>query len=74
MVELEDHLAENLKKEKSAKKKNTGNSKAMNGLRQKLKKLAKQYADFITAYKQVNFIFSFLKTLSYTFHRIPKNS
>jgi translation initiation factor 3 subunit C len=52
MVELEDHLAENLKKEKSAKKKNTGNSKAMNGLRQKLKKLAKQYADFITAYKQ----------------------
>ncbi|CAO3675825.1 unnamed protein product [Rhizopus stolonifer] len=52
MVELDDHLIEALQKEKTEKKKNTGKSKAMNNLKQKLKKLAKQYADFIAAYKQ----------------------
>ncbi|KAI8382308.1 eukaryotic translation initiation factor 3 subunit 8 N-terminus-domain-containing protein [Blakeslea trispora] len=52
MVELEDRLTESLQKEKSTKKKNTGNSKAMNNLKQKLKKLFKQYDEHITAYRK----------------------
>ncbi|KAG1180489.1 hypothetical protein G6F70_002222 [Rhizopus microsporus] len=51
MVELEDSLAENLKKDKG-KKKSTGNTKAMNNLRQKLKKLSKQYGEYVTAYRE----------------------
>ena len=53
MVELEDRLTESLQKEKTTKKKNTGNSKAMNNLKQKLKKLSKQYDEQITAYRKV---------------------
>lgn len=56
MVELDDHVTENLAKEKSTKKKNN-NSKAMNNLKTKLKKLSKQFEDSITAYKKV-FIFN----------------
>ncbi|KAI8356567.1 eukaryotic translation initiation factor 3 subunit 8 N-terminus-domain-containing protein [Choanephora cucurbitarum] len=52
MVELEDRLTESLQKEKTTKKKNTGNSKAMNNLKQKLKKLSKQYDEQITAYRK----------------------
>ncbi|KAI8075815.1 eukaryotic translation initiation factor 3 subunit 8 N-terminus-domain-containing protein [Gilbertella persicaria] len=52
MVELEDRLTENLQKDKASKKKNTGNSKAMNNLKQKLKKLSKQYDEHITAYRK----------------------
>ncbi|ORE08810.1 hypothetical protein BCV72DRAFT_303346 [Rhizopus microsporus var. microsporus] len=51
MVELEDSLAESLKKDKG-KKKSTGNTKAMNNLRQKLKKLSKQYGEYVTAYRE----------------------
>ncbi|KAI9260166.1 eukaryotic translation initiation factor 3 subunit 8 N-terminus-domain-containing protein [Sporodiniella umbellata] len=52
MVELDDHLTEALQKDKAEKKKNTGKSKAMNNLKQKLKKLSKQYAEFINAYNE----------------------
>jgi translation initiation factor 3 subunit C len=55
LVELEDHLNENLQKEKAGKKKG-GNTKAMNNLKQKLKKLTKQYNDLIAAYRKVNWI------------------
>ncbi|CEG64530.1 Translation initiation factor 3 subunit c [Rhizopus azygosporus] len=51
MVELEDSLAESLKKDKG-KKKSTSNTKAMNNLRQKLKKLSKQYGEYVTAYRE----------------------
>jgi translation initiation factor 3 subunit C len=53
LVELEDHLNENLQKEKAGKKKG-GNTKAMNNLKQKLKKLTKQYNDLIATYRKVN--------------------
>lgn len=52
MVELDDHVTENLAKEKSTKKKNN-NSKAMNNLKTKLKKLSKQFEESINAYKKV---------------------
>lgn len=52
MVELEDSLTESLKKDKG-KKKSTSNTKAMNNLRQKLKKLSKQYGEYVTAYREV---------------------
>jgi translation initiation factor 3 subunit C len=52
MVELDDHLTENLTKDKSSKKKNN-NSKAMNNLKTKLKKLSKQFEESIAAYKKV---------------------
>ncbi|GAN03149.1 hypothetical protein MAM1_0035c02600 [Mucor ambiguus] len=55
MVELEDHLAESLQKDKANKKKSTGNSKAMNNLKQKLRKLAKQFDESITAYRKASF-------------------
>ncbi|KAI7904241.1 eukaryotic translation initiation factor 3 subunit 8 N-terminus-domain-containing protein [Cokeromyces recurvatus] len=51
IVELEDHLAENLQKDKTNKKKGS-NSKAMNNLKQKLKKISKQYDEPIAAYKK----------------------
>ncbi|CAO3655012.1 unnamed protein product [Mucor hiemalis] len=51
MVELDDHVTENLAKEKSSKKKNN-NSKAMNNLKTKLKKLSKQFEEAIAAYKK----------------------
>jgi translation initiation factor 3 subunit C len=53
MVELEDHLTENLQKDKTNKKKSSGNTKAMNNLKQKLRKLAKQFEESITAYRKV---------------------
>ncbi|KAI8983873.1 eukaryotic translation initiation factor 3 subunit 8 N-terminus-domain-containing protein [Pilobolus umbonatus] len=52
MVELDEHVTESIQKEKTSKKKGTGNSKAMNNVKQKLRKLAKQYDDQITAYKE----------------------
>ncbi|KAL0145621.1 eukaryotic translation initiation factor 3 subunit 8 N-terminus-domain-containing protein [Mucor lusitanicus] len=52
MVELEDHLADSLQKDKANKKKSSGNSKAMNNLKQKLRKLAKQFDESITAYRK----------------------
>ncbi|CEP14533.1 hypothetical protein [Parasitella parasitica] len=52
MVELEDHLTDSLQKDKGNKKKPSGNSKAMNNLRQKLKKLAKQFDESIAAYRK----------------------
>ncbi|KAI9267124.1 eukaryotic translation initiation factor 3 subunit 8 N-terminus-domain-containing protein [Helicostylum pulchrum] len=51
MIELDDHVTENLAKEKSSKKKNN-NSKAMNNLKTKLKKLSKQFEESIAAYKK----------------------
>lgn len=57
MVELDDHVTENLAKEKSSKKKNN-NSKAMNNLKTKLKKLSKQFEESIAAYKKVFFLFN----------------
>lgn len=54
MIELDDHVTENLAKEKSSKKKNN-NSKAMNNLKTKLKKLSKQFEESIAAYKKVFF-------------------
>lgn len=54
MVELEDHLADSLQKDKANKKKSSGNSKAMNNLKQKLRKLAKQFDQSITAYRKVS--------------------
>lgn len=42
-------------KEKASKKKaNSGNFKSMNAVRQKLKKISKQYDALITAYKKVH--------------------
>lgn len=58
MVELEDHLADSLQKDKANKKKSSGNSKAMNNLKQKLRKLAKQFDESITAYRKASFFFS----------------
>ncbi|KAI9470505.1 MAG: eukaryotic translation initiation factor 3 subunit 8 N-terminus-domain-containing protein [Benjaminiella poitrasii] len=52
IVDLEDYLAENLQKEKTTKKKGANNSKAMNNLKQKLKKISKQYDEPIAAYKK----------------------
>lgn len=52
IAELEDHLADNLQKDKSGKKKNSGNTKAMNNLKQKLRKLAKQYEDLLASYRK----------------------
>jgi translation initiation factor 3 subunit C len=59
MVELEDHLTESLQKDKTNKKKSSGNSKAMNNLKQKLRKLAKQFDESITAYRKVNDLISY---------------
>lgn len=53
MVELEEHLADNAQKDKSAGKKKAGNTKAMNNLKQKLRKLSKEYEESIAAYKKV---------------------
>jgi translation initiation factor 3 subunit C len=47
-------LSENAQKDKSAGKKKAGNTKAMNNLKQKLRKLSKEYEDSIAAYKKVN--------------------
>jgi translation initiation factor 3 subunit C len=54
MAELDDFLNESLSKEKSGKKKG-GNTKAMNNLKQKLKKLSKQYDELIAAYRKVDY-------------------
>ncbi|KAI8988445.1 eukaryotic translation initiation factor 3 subunit 8 N-terminus-domain-containing protein [Mycotypha africana] len=51
MVEIEDFLAESLQKDKGNKKK-SGNTKAMNNLKQKLRKLSKQYEELIAAYRK----------------------
>lgn len=59
MVELEDHLADSLQKDKANKKKSSGNSKAMNNLKQKLRKLAKQFDESITAYRKASFLKKF---------------
>jgi translation initiation factor 3 subunit C len=55
MVELEDHLTDSLQKDKANKKKSSSNSKAMNNLKQKLRKLAKQFDESITAYRKVKY-------------------
>ncbi|KAI8641520.1 eukaryotic translation initiation factor 3 subunit 8 N-terminus-domain-containing protein [Parasitella parasitica] len=52
MVDLEDYLTDSLQKEKGSKKKSSGNSKAMNNLKQKLKKLAKQFDEPIASYRK----------------------
>lgn len=69
MVELDDHVTENLAKEKSSKKKNN-NSKAMNNLKTKLKKLSKQFEEAIAAYKKVitkNCLF-YLQNTTYSYN------
>lgn len=53
IVELEEHLAENAQKDKSGGKKKAGNTKAMNNLKQKLRKLSKEHEESIAAYKKV---------------------
>lgn len=70
MVELDDHLTENLAKDKSSKKKNN-NSKAMNNLKTKLKKLSKQFEDSIAAYKKV---FLFNCRLKFLFHFVTNTA
>ncbi|KAI8374254.1 eukaryotic translation initiation factor 3 subunit 8 N-terminus-domain-containing protein [Radiomyces spectabilis] len=52
-VELQDLLQETLQKEKSAKKKmSAGNNKAMNSMRQKLRKVSKEYDQLIQSYNK----------------------
>lgn len=51
IVELENLVQDN----KTTKKKlNAANNKAMNGMKQKLKKVGKQYEPLVEAYKKVN--------------------
>ncbi|KAI9024397.1 eukaryotic translation initiation factor 3 subunit 8 N-terminus-domain-containing protein [Phycomyces nitens] len=53
LADLDDFMQETLQKEKSAKKKmSAGNNKAVNAMRQKLKKINKQYEKSIAEYKK----------------------
>lgn len=75
VAEIDDSLKE--AREKNAKK-NSTNIKAMNNVKQKMKKITKQYEDLIAEYRKVkkknakkymqDFLFIFV------YFRIPKNS
>lgn len=64
LVELEDFLQESIAKEKQASKKMKQlTAKAMNGMKQKLRKTKTEYEESVDAYRRVSSPYSALMTI-----------